>query len=454
MEKDLTKGNPLKLLFLFSLPMLLGNLFQQFYSIVDSIIVGRLVGQDALAAVGASFPIIFLAVAIADGTEMGCSIVISHLFGAKRIHEMKTTVYTSLISLTALGLIITVIGESFSVPLLNLLGTNADIMADSLIYIRIYFAGAVFVFLYNTLRGIYIAQGDSKTPLIFLVISSFMNIALDLLFVLSFNMGVAGTAWATLISQGMSAILSLLVLLKRIKKMGADKDEQSKSQIELFDKKIIKSIIHISIPSVLQQSVVSISMMCMQGLVNSFGKVFVAGYTAAVKIDSLAMIPNMNFSNALSCYTAQNIGAGKEERIKRGFKASIFMVILAAIVITAVIFLFGTNLVGLFLEKGTDGSAIDYGISYLRAVSLFYAVMGLMFVGNGLLKGAGDMKSFLFSSISNLFFRIIIAYVLAHFIQEKAIWCSIPIGWCVGAAVAIGRIMSGRWKKRKLLSKE
>ncbi len=339
-----------------------------------------------MAAVGSSFPIVFLSVAVASGLSMGCNVVVSQLFGARRSHEMKTTISTAIISLSVLGLIIMALGTVFAGPLLQLLGTDPDIMDDSRLYLRIYFGGAVFLFLYNTLNGIYNAQGDSKTPLIFLMISSLTNIVLDLLFVIKFNMGVAGVAWATLIAQGMCAIASLVVMFQRMKKLPCE-PERANMKIPLFHMTAVKRIAQIGLPSMLQQSLVSLSMMMMQGLVNSFGKVLVAGYTAATKIDTLAMLPNMNFSNAMSSYTAQNIGAGKYDRVKEGLKACLFMVVVFSLVITVTIFLFGSQLLSLFLDPGDTSGAMGYGLAYMRTVSVFYILMGVLFVPNGMLRG-------------------------------------------------------------------
>ena len=310
MINNLTEGKPLKLLFFFAVPMVVGNLFQQLYNMVDSMVVGRFVGEDALAAVGSSFPVVFLSVAVAAGLSMGCTVVISQFFGAGKIREMKVTVSTALISLGVIGLIIMGIGELTSFPLLKLLGTDPDIMTDSLAYLRIYFGGAVFLFLYNSLNGIYNALGDSQTPLKFLMVSALTNIVLDLLFVIKFHMGVAGVAWATLIAQGLCAFISFFVLVRRLRRM-EDGPGVREKEFSYFDLDAARRIAKVGVPSMLQQSIVSVSMMMMQGLVNSYGKVFVAGYTAATKIDTLAMLPNMNFSNAMSSYTAQNIGAGK-----------------------------------------------------------------------------------------------------------------------------------------------
>lgn len=450
MVNNLTEGKPLKLLFFFALPMVIGNLFQQLYNMVDSMVVGQFVGEDALAAVGSSFPVVFLAVAVAAGLSMGCTVVISQLFGAGQIREMKVTVSTALLSLGGIGLVIMGIGEIAAEPLLKLLGTDPDIMTDSLSYLRIYFGGAVFLFLYNSLNGIYNALGDSKTPLVFLMISALTNIVLDLLFVIRFQMGVAGVAWATLIAQGVCAFFSFFVLVKRLRKM-ENEPASRQTKFAFFEATAARRIAKVGIPSMLQQSVVSLSMMMMQGLVNSYGKVFVAGYTAATKIDTLAMLPNMNFSNAMSSYTAQNIGAGKPDRVKQGYKASMLMVLIFSIIITAAIYLFGPNLLGLFLNQGAEGSAMSYGLKYMQTVSVFYVLMGFMFVGNGLLRGAGDMGAFMLSSMSNLFVRVATAYLLAHFIGSSAIWWSIPTGWAVGSVFSFLRIKSGKWKLKKLV---
>ena len=425
MVKNLTEGQPLRLLFFFSLPMVAGNLFQQLYNMVDTAVVGKFVGEDAVAAVGSSFPIVFLSVAVAAGLSMGCNVVVSQLFGAGRIHEMKSTISTAIISLSVLGLILMALGTIFAGPLLGLLGTDPDIMADSQTYLRIYFGGAVFLFLYNTLNGIYNAQGDSKTPLIFLMISSLTNIVLDLLFVIRFHMGVAGVAWATLIAQGICAVASLAVLFLRMKRLPCEAGKEGE-KIPLFHKIAVKRIAQIGLPSMLQQSLVSLSMMMMQGLVNSYGKVLVAGYTA------------------------QNIGAGRYDRVKQGLKASLFMVVVFSLLITVIIFLFGDQLLSLFLDPGDTSGALGYGLTYMHTVSLFYILMGLLFVSNGMLRGSGDMGAFTLSSMANLFSRVAVAYALAYLtpLGANAIWWSIPAGWAIGSVVSLLRVKSGKWMRQ------
>ena len=246
------------------------------------------------------------------------------------------------------------------------------------------------------------------------------------------------------------AFFSFFVMVKRLRKM--ENEPASRNvKFAFFEAVAARRIAKVGIPSMLQQSVVSLSMMMMQGLVNSYGKVFVAGYTAASKIDTLAMLPNMNFSNAMSSYTAQNIGAGKTDRVKQGYRASMLMVLIFSVVITAAIYLFGPNLLGLFLKQGAEGSAMSYGLKYMQTVSVFYVLMGFMFVGNGLLRGAGDMGAFMLSSMSNLFVRVATAYLLARFIGSSAIWWSIPTGWAVGSVFSFLRIKSGKWKLKKLV---
>ena len=454
MIKNLTEGKPLKLLFFFSLPMLMGNLFQQLYNMVDSIVVGNFVGADALAAVGASFPVVFLAVALAAGLSMGCNVVISQLFGAGRIRDMKTTISTALIGQFVLSVAITIAGELFASLILQLLKTPENIMADSLTYLKIYFGGSVFLFIYNTLNGIYNALGDSKTPLCFLILSTLTNIVLDLTFVIKFGMGVAGVAWATLIAQGVCAVLSLVVLMARLRRLEDEPGHETEGKRPLFHFSAVERIAKIGVPSMIQQSIVSVSMLMMQSLVNSYGSVFIAGYTAATKIDSLAMMPNMNFSNAMSSYTAQNIGAGKPERVKEGYKANMFMVVIFSVTLTVIIFLFGPNLLNLFMDSEANVQAISYGMSYMRVVSSFYILMGIMFSSNGLLRGAGDMKTFMASSLFNLFSRLVMAYALAAKIGPSAIWWSIPLGWFVGSAISFTRFRSGKWMNKGFVKAE
>lgn len=445
MVKDMTVGSPSRILFFFAMPMILGNLFQQLYNIVDSVVVGNFVGADALAAVGASYPITFLFVAIAIGASTGCSVVISQLFGAKRYGEMKTAVYTSLFSIGGLGLVLMGIGLLISTPILRLLGTPENIFADSAVYLNIYFLGAGFLFLYNTLTAVFNALGDSKSPLIFLAIASVVNIGLDLLFVIEYQMGVAGVAWATLIAQALSSALSLLFLLRRLRRM------ESAEAHRLYDLRMLTRMLRIAVPSMIQQSIVSLGMLFVQALVNSFGSTVVAGYTAATKIDSIAMMPMLNISNAVSSFTAQNIGAGKPERVKKGYRAALLLMVVIGLAITGCLFLFGADFMSLFVDANVSQRVIDVGVEYLRVVSVFYIVMGGMFSTNGLLRGAGDVKVFMASTLCNFVCRVTCAYAFASLLGAGSIWWSIPMGWSLGLLISFLRYRSGKWAGKSLV---
>ena len=445
MIRDMTQGSPSKIMILFTVPMILGNLFQQLYNIVDSVVVGNYVGPDALAAVGASSSITFLFIAIATGSSIGCSVVISQFFGAKRLVQMKTAVYTALTSVVLLSLIMTVIGLLMSGSILRWMSTPDDIMVNADIYLRIYLMGLCFMFLYNICTAAFNGLGDSRTPLYFLIFSSITNIVLDLLFVLRFHAGVEGVAWATLISQGIASLLALLVLFLRLRKIHTEESSR------LFDGAILVHIGKVAIPSIIQQSIVSVGIVFVQALVNRYGTNVVAGYTAATKIDSIAIVPMINIGNAVSAFTAQNIGAKQPERVKKGLRAALLMVFVIGGMLTASLYLFGGSFVGLFVDTETNQEVIAVGIEYLRVVGTFYVLMGSMASFNGVLRGSGDMRMFMFCTLANFFCRVAGAYALSALIGEAAIWWSIPLGWLVGLLLAGGRFLSGSWKSKSAI---
>lgn len=445
MAGDMINGNPSKSLLLFAVPMILGNIFQQMYNIVDSIVVGNFVGPDALAAVGISTSITFLFIAFATGISIGSAVFISQLFGAGKLGEMKTAISTVLISVLCLSSFLMIVGLTANKAILKFMNTPFNILEDAQTYLQIYFFGIIFLFLYNALTAVYNALGDSTTPLIFLIISAFVNIMLDLIFVIRFSMGVSGVAWATLIAQGISATLSFLNLIYRIKKMNV------KEESKLFDKHILLKVSKIAIPSTIQQSIVSIGMLLVQTLVNGYGSVVVAGYTAATKIDSIAIQPMVNVGSAVSTFTAQNIGAKKPDRIKAGHRAALIMVSTIGLTIAVLQFLFGENFIGCFINVKENPEVVKVGVEYLRVVSVFYFVMGAMNVTNGVLRGAADMKIFLVTTLTNLTVRVVIAYGASYFIGERAIWWSIPAGWFAGLCVAYIRLQSGKWKERSMI---
>jgi putative MATE family efflux protein len=440
MARDMTRGNPGKTLFFFAVPMILGNIFQQFYNIVDSVVVGNFVGPDALAAVGSSGSITFLFIAIATGMSIGASVFISQLFGAKQYGRMKTAISTILIAMFGLSSVLMVIGLVLNKIILKFMNTPANILADAQTYLQIYFLGIIFLFLYNTLTAIYNALGESKIPLYFLILSSVINVILDLVFVIHFHMGVAGVAWATLIAQGISAILSFVNLINRIKKMNITEE------FTYFVGRDLVGMGRIAIPSTIQQSILSVGMLLVQALVNGYGSVVIAGYTAATKIDSIAISPMVNVGNAASHFTAQNIGAGKPERVRKGYRAGLIMVAVIGLTIAVLQFLFGEVFLGFFVDAKENPEVIRVGIEYLRVVSSFYFMMGIMNVSNGVLRGAADMKIFMICTLCNLSVRVILAYTASTFIGESAIWWALPAGWFVGFCVAYIRLKSGKWQ--------
>lgn len=450
MKQDMIRGKPALSLILFAVPMVVGNLFQQFYNIVDSIVVGNFVGEDALAAVGASYSVTMLFIAVATGAGIGCSVIISQLYGAHRIRKMKTAITTALISFTILSLLFSVLGLLTHRQLLKLMGTPQNIFDLGSVYLKIYFLGLFFLFLYNIQNSIFNALGESRIPLYFLIFSSVVNIALDLIFVINLKMGVSGVAWATLIAQGISAILSFVFLIKKLSLIVPD--ESDTVPVRHFSLDSLKNMCRVAIPSTIQQSIVSVGLLLVQIVINQYGSSVIAGYTAATKIDSMAIMPMISVGNAVSTFTAQNIGADKPDRIRQGYRAGLAMIALISLTITALLYLFGDTFINAFLNSEDSRGAIATGVEYLRVVSMFYLVMGFMNVTNGVLRGSGDVKIFMASTLCNFSTRVILAFSLSLLIYQKAVWWSIPIGWSVGCLISFLRFRSGKWKSKSLLS--
>lgn len=438
----MTSGNPGRTLVKFAIPMVLGNLFQQAYNLADTMIVGKKVGSNALAAVGTCASITFLFIAVATGAGIGASVVISQLFGAGKYGKMRSAIRTVLLTMLLLSGVITVLGLGLHRSILRAMNTPAEVFEDTAVYLSIYFMGIIFLFMFNTLNSIFNALGNSKVPLLFLAFCSVLNIVLDLVFVVNFGLGVAGVAYATLISQALSAILSFIALLIHMKKLGITETSV------FFDMEILKTVGKIAVPSIIQQSIVSIGIVLVQALVNRYGSDVMAGYAAATKIDSVAIMPMVNIGSAMSTFTAQNIGAKKPERIGKGLRGALSMVWIFGLFIAGVLYLYGEQFVGFFVESGANATVLEVGVEYLRVVSVFYVIMGTMNNFNGVLRGAGDMKVFMFATLCNLIVRVVLAYGLAGFsgIGYHAIWWSIPIGWTVALVVALIRYSSGRWK--------
>ncbi len=430
MNKDLTQGEPRSVLWRFSLPLFISVIFQQMYNMADSIIAGKFAGEAALSAVGVSYPITMIFMAIAIGSNIGASVVISQLFGARNYRRMKTAVYTVFISSIVLSALLTVIGLIISEPLMRLIQTPADIFNDSALYLQIYIGGFIFLFIYNICTGVFQSLGDSKTPLYFLIGSSIGNIILDLVFVAVFHWDVAGVAWATFIAQGAACILAVISLLKRLKAV------ETKGRIVKFSFSMLKKITAIAVPSILQQSFVSVGNIFIQGAVNSFGSSVIAGYSAAVKLNTFAITSFTTLGNGLSSFTAQNHGALKPERIRQGFRAGVIMAIAVAALFFITMFFASGAVVRLFMNEGSE-MAMDTAKEFLRIVSPFYFVVTIKLMADGVLRGIGAMGQFMTSTFTDLLLRVVLCFVLCIPFGETGIWLSWPIGWVVSTALSV-----------------
>ncbi|SHK12654.1 putative efflux protein, MATE family [Anaerobranca californiensis DSM 14826] len=438
--KDLTEGNIPKQIFYFTLPMLIGNIFQQLYNTVDSIVIGKFEGTEALAAVGSSFPVIFLLVALLMGITMGATILISQYFGAKDFENVKKTVTTTYIFLFFASILTTILGLTFSSNILKLLNTPPSVLPLVQSYLNIMFIGMVAMFGYNTISAILRGVGDSKTPLIFLIIASIINILLDLLFVGVFRWGVAGVAWATVIAQTSSFIFGLFYLKKNNSILYVTFKDLT------FDTKIFIKSLKIGVPTGVQQTLFSLGMLAVQRMVNSFGEVTMAAYTAAGRIDSFALMPFMNFGTAISTFVGQNIGANKLHRVKKGYLTTVLMTSVTAIFVTITLYFFGEPLIKLF---DSNPDVVNIGLRKIRIVSTFYILIGIMFVTLGVIRGAGEAFVPMIISILTLWLiRIPVASFLIPHLGSDGIWWSFPIGWMVGITLSLIYYNSGRWKNK------
>ena len=429
MVNDLTKGKTSRVILYFSIPLFISVVFQQMYSIADSVIAGRFAGEAALASVGASYPITNIFNAIAVGCNIGCGVVISQLFGAGKYKKVKTAVFTSIISSLVLSVILTVFGILLTPKLMELINTPEDIFSDSALYLKIYIAGFTFLFLYNIANGVFASLGNSKIPLYFLIFSSVTNVVLDYIFVACLNMGVSGVAWATFIAQGIAGVMATVTLLYHLKSLKTDE----KAKIFSFD--MLKRISKISIPSVLQQSFVSVGNVFIQGEINSYGSAVIAGYSAAIKLNTFAVNSLVTFGNSVSSFTAQNVGAKQFKRIKEGFKSGALLAVVTAIIFSVVYVTFSEMLIGVFMEGDKSVLALTTGKQFLIIVEPFLCMIGFKVVCDGVLRGTGNMKYFMFATFADLVLRVILAFIFSNIFGSVGIWLSWPIGW--GLAVVL-----------------
>ena len=441
MNKDLTSGKPSSVLWKFCLPLFGSIIFQQLYNIADSFVAGKFIGNYALAAVGNSYEITLIFIAFAFGCNIGCSVVVSNFFGAKKYGEMKTSVYTSLIAGGVLCGVLMLFGSIFCGGLLRLINTPENIFADSKLYLDIYIYGLPFVFFYNIATGIFSALGDSKTPFVFLACSSVANIGMDILFVAAFKMGVAGVAWATFLCQGVSCVLAVLFVVLRLKKIGAGE------KTKLFSFAILGKVAVIAVPSILQQSFISVGNIVIQSVINTFGSEVMAGYSAAVKLNNMVVTSLTTLGNGISNYTAQNMGAGKHARVKQGFRAGLAIVWIICVPVCALYLIAGKYLMYAFLDD-VSGAALKTGLTFLRVISPFYFVIAAKLVADGVLRGSGMMKQFMIATFTDLILRVALAEVLALTpLGTTGIWMAWPCGWCVSAVLSIIFYRGGAWNK-------
>ena len=437
---------PVSALLIFALPMMLGNFFQQAYTMADSVIVGRFVGEDALAAVGASYSLTNVFISIAIGGGVGASVITSQTFGRRDYPRMKRSVSTALLAFLAISIALGGVGLLFSRQIMVLLNTPQNILADATTYLNIYFIGLPFLFMYNVLSSMFNALGKSRIPLYLLIFSSLLNIGLDIWMVGPLQMGVAGAAWATLIAQGISAVLSFSIFLRELKTY------PGKLEGRFFDLRELQNMGRVALPSILQQSTVSIGMMLVQSVVNSFGSQMLAGYSAAMRIESICIVPMSAMGNAISSYTAQNIGAGKEDRVRSGYRVSYGIIFAIAAAICLVVQLLARPLISLFLEA-PSAAAFDTGIACVRFMGWFYVLIGLKMISDGVLRGAGDMTMFTVANLVNLGLRVILAVTLAPRFGIQFVWMAVPAGWLINYLISFFEYRTGKWKKALAQSK-
>jgi putative MATE family efflux protein len=441
--RDLTQGPEGKQILLFALPMLLGNVFQQLYYIVDTLIIGHYLGTKALASAGATFPIIFVLISLMIGITTGINVIISQYFGNKNYKKVKRAIDTSFIFLFISSICLSIIGLVFSRQIFILIGLPEELMHDALQYFNVYVAGLIFMSGYNATSAILRGMGDSKTPLYFLIISTFLNIGFDLLFVAVFKWGIAGISFATVLAQAIAFTLSVLYLNRyhpliqfSFKGLG-------------FDREIFRQSLRIGIPTGLQHTFVSLGMAALMTIVNMFGTPTIAAYSIAWRIDSFATLPAMNFGMALSTFVGQNIGANKVERIRKGLIASMIMTSAYSLVVTIVAWVFGKELMGLFTS---DQQVIEIGYDYLIIVSSFYIVFSAMFIMHGTLRGAGDTLVPMFITLFSLWvLRVPLSYFLSQRMGEVGIWWGIPIAWIFGFVASYIYYKTGKWKLKAVI---
>lgn len=444
--KDLTTGKEGKIILLFALPMLLGNVFQQLYVFVDSVVVGNFLEKGALTAVGASFPIFFALISLVIGLASGAGIVISQYFGAKQYDKVQLAVDTMYIILLVSAVLISTLGILFVDEILFLVNLPQDVIPNARIYLTILLSGLIFDFGYNGTAAIFRSLGDSKTPLVFLMIATLTNIVLDIVFIKYLNMGIEGIAFATLISKA-GAFITAVIYIRR---------KYDLFEIRIFgikfDKDVFFKSFKIGLPSGFQQMFVAVGMMAIYRIVSKFGMTVTDAYSVAMRIDFFGMIPAMSFSMALTAFTGQNIGAGRIDRVKQGLKSTIVMSGIISVLISLIVLSSGQIIMRAFTP---DTEVIRIGTEYLMIVSSFYFIFSIMFSLTGVFRGAGDTLFPMFITLLTLWvIRVPLSEYLSRYYDETGIWFALPVTWAFGMTVALIYYFTGRWKRKAVVKVE
>lgn len=429
MVTDLTKGDPFRVIWRFSLPMILSMIFQQMYQLADGMIAGRYIGMDALGAVGASHSITTLFLAAATGSAIGVSVVVSQQFGAKDLQQVHHAVSTAVCTLMAFAAILTLIDYPLSGALLQLLGTPDELMAYSRLYLQIYVLGIPFLFLYNLANGIFNALGDSRTPLYFLILSSVLNVVLDIVLVVQFGLDIFGIALATWLARGIAGVAAICLVLHRVRALCPPVKKR-------FDKALCCEMMRIGIPTIIQQSCTGLGQMSVQSVINGYGHAIVAGYSAAFKINTLVMMSMNSLSSAVSSYVAQNLGAKDLTRIRQGMRVGLKLMLAAAALVVAVLLAGGSFWIRAFLEESADTMAIQAGTGFLYIVSPAYLLVAFKFVSDAALRGMGAMKEFMIANFADLIMRVVFSIIMSQWFGYIGIWWVWPMAWLVGTSLS------------------
>ncbi|NBH32836.1 MATE family efflux transporter [Clostridiaceae bacterium] len=446
-KQTLLEGPPGRSLFFFALPMILGNLFQQFYNMADSVIVGRFVGTEALAAVGASYSFTNVFIMIAIGGGIGASVLSSQYLGAEQYQDMKTSMYTFLITFAVLSTLLAIFGFFANPWVLSALKTPKEIYEDAVLYLQLYFLGLPFMFMYNVLAANFNALGKSQIPLALLIFSSVLNIVLDLVMVLHFKLGVAGVAIATVIAQGIAATVSFMILMFLLRSYVTEEKPR------LFQNSMLLRGTLIAIPSIIQQSIVSIGMLLTQSSVNQFGPYALAGYTAGMRLESIAIVPMIGTGNAVSTFTAQNLGAGQPERVKQGYEISYGIIAGFAVVLFVICEFFYHPILSAFMDTDAAFVAYETGASCLRFLGCFFCLIGFKSITDGVLRGSGDVWVYMAANLVNLAIRVSVAKIFSPVFGIQFIWYAVPIGWGINYLISYCWYRTGHWQKKALVQK-